>query len=314
MAGFSSALSTVWFSAVGEPEQVEADFNFEVRTNDSDKVTALKAYSGKLLVFKKNSFHQVSGDDPTTLLLSEVSNEYGCVSNRAAVNWEDVCWFLDKKGVCEFNGANVRIVSNEIEPVFATMNVQAAEENAIAVHDRLRNELKFFIPCNGATMNNCAVVYDYISKAWSIWDIPSTSSAWLANREYTTQRVFFGGYTGAVFNYGSSLLNDYTGGFTCLIKSRYHSDTGKSIEQLYRRLFLDLKPILGFTAPITINFRADYGSTITLSRTMYSTPFQSRIDYGIPAKSLSVEFVSSSSTGPLQIYGYTIESREQRRV
>lgn len=314
MAGFSGALSTVWFSQVAEPELVEADFNFEVRTNDGDKITGLRTYGSNLLVFKKNSFHQLTGDSAENFLLSEVSAEYGCLSNRAIVRYEDVILFLSQKGICEFNGANVRIISNKIESIFRSMNIAAAEENAVGVHDQLRNEIKFIIPCDGATVNNCMIVYDYLADAWAVWDIPQMSSMTIAKREFDSERVFFGSYTGAVFCFGTSLLSDFSSGFTTVLKTRFHSETGKSIEQLYRRLFLDVKPITGQTSPITVNFYADYGVTSALTRTMYANPFQSRIDYGIPAKSLSVEFWQSSTSGPLTIYGYTIESREQRRV
>ena len=314
MAGFSSALSTVHFSQLGEPEGVEPDFNFEVRTNDGDRITGMKNYFGSLYVFKKNSFHRLGGDNPDSFLLTEISGEYGCLSNRAIAVYNDIMLFLDKKGIAKFDGANVSILSDRIEPTFLGMNLVAAEDNAVAIHNRLRNEVWFLIPCDGATKNNCIVVYDYVADAFAVWSIPEMSSVNVAKRQFDTQRAFYGSYTGGIFNFGSSLFSDFGQSITCILKTRFHSDTGKSIEQLYRRLYLDVDPVLGLTSAITANFYTDYGSTIMLTRTLYQAPFQSRIDFGLPAKSLSVEFVNSTTTDPIKINGYTIESREQRRV
>lgn len=314
MAGFSSALSTVHFSQIGEPEGVEPDFNFEVRTNDGDRITGMKNYIGSLYIFKKNSFHRLSGDNPDGFLLTEISGEYGCLSNRAIAIYNDIMLFLDKKGVAKFDGAGVSIISDRIEPTFLAMNIVAAEENAVAIHNRLRNEIWFLVPCNGAERNNCVIIYDYLADAFAVWDVPEMSSLAMAKRGFTSDRAFFGSYSGGVFNFGSSLFGDFGQSITCILKTRFHSDTGKSIEQLYRRLYLDVDPVLGLTSAITTNFYTDYGSSIALTRTLYQAPFQSRIDFGLPAKSLSIEFVNSTSTDPIKVNGYTIESREQRRV
>ena len=50
------------------------------------------------------------------------------------------------------------------------MNVDAAIENACGIYNRQANELWFAIPCNGATINNCIVVYDTIVKSWTKYD------------------------------------------------------------------------------------------------------------------------------------------------
>ena len=63
MSGFSSLLSTVCFSAIGEPEAVGATANFEVRTNDGDLVTGMRSYLGRLMISKLRSFHALTDRD-----------------------------------------------------------------------------------------------------------------------------------------------------------------------------------------------------------------------------------------------------------
>lgn len=314
MAGFSGMLSTVYFSQIGEPEGVEPEFNFEVRTNDGDKVSGMKNYLGSLMVFKENSFHQLLGDDPNNFLIKQVSDQYGCISNRAIVTFEDKCFFLDKKGIVEFNGANIRVVSNKIEPVFLSMNLSAARGNATAIHNRLRNEVWFSIPINGSTINNCTVVYDYVADAFTKFEGSNVSSLAVMSGSFSTPRAFFGDYSGLIHNYGQSLLGDNGAAMTCLLKTRFIHDMGSSVEEQFRRFYIDLDPVLGFTSALAVNFYTNYGVTASLNRTMYQAPFQSRIDFGLPAKSLAAEVVNATNTDPIRIFGFTVESRKQRDV
>jgi hypothetical protein len=313
MAGVSAALSTVFFSDIGEGEGVRPENFFEVRTNDGDKISNLIPYNGTCLVFKERSFHRLTGDNPQNFSLSEVSDQYGCLSNRAAVVWNDYVWWLDRKGVMQFNGANLDCVSNEIEPILLRMNVDAAKDSATAIHDRLNNQVKFSIPVDGSTLNNMTIVYDYLAKAWTteIGYKPSVNAMIRGRLDKPVH--FYGGYTGTLHHFGASFLGDNSQGMTCLIKTRFFNAGSNSIEKQFRRLFLDCQT-QSVTAPIQINIRQDYGSSVQVTRTMYQAPFQSRIDFGLMAKAVNFEMTASGESADLQVNGFTVESREQRRV
>lgn len=314
LAGFSNQLSTVYWSEIGEPEQIDPTYFFEVRTNDSDRITGMKAYNSALVITKERSFHRLSGDDPTNFLLQEVSDQYGCLSNRALVVFEDILWFLDSKGVVEYNGANVRIISNSVQPIFDSMNVAAARDQALAIHYRQLNEVWFSIPCNGASFNNCIVVYDYLVKAWTKYEGVNASVLFQAQGRLDSQSMFFGGYTGNVFHFGASLFGDNGAGITCSFDTRFLAQEGQTTQRMYRRFYLNLDPIMGVTHPIEVNFKTDYSTSVSLSRTMYQTPFQSRLDFGLSAKSIQAQVIHVSASLPLKINGFTFESRYLRSV
>jgi hypothetical protein len=122
-AGFSLAPSFVWFSDVAEPEGYTVDANFEVRTNDSDYITALRAYGSALFIFKSKSFHILNGDNPNNFYLSQVSDQYGCVNNKCTVLFESLMAFLDKKGVILYNGANMEHLSLKVQPVLILLTI-----------------------------------------------------------------------------------------------------------------------------------------------------------------------------------------------
>lgn len=313
-AGMSYAPSTVSFSDFNEPEHWEPDFNFEVRTNDGEPITALKAYSGNLTVFKTTSFHALStaADDPANWQIVQISAEYGCLGNRAVTEYENYIVFLDQKGVIQYNGANIEILSTKVDPIFARMNLAACRDNSCITYDKQRNEILIDIPVDGSTTANLTVVYDIISKAWTTYEGYRPSITTTAQGNLANKTAFFGSYSGLVSYFGQSFLTDNGIGYTAVIKSGFLADLGHSVAKLFRRLFLDVVPF-GASSAIDINLYQDYGSSIIINRTMYQTPFQSRLEYGISGKSMAVEFVMGSTYG-LQLHGFTIEYRFLRNL
>lgn len=314
MAGFSSALSTVYWSQIGEPEGIDPTFFAEFRTNDGDRITGLKFYAGQLVVTKERSLHRLLGDNPNNFTIQQISDQYGCISNRSLVVFGNLLWGLDTKGIFEYNGASVDIVSNKVEPIFAAMNIDAARENAVAIHNRDQNEVWFSIPCNGATLNNCTVVYDYVSNAWTKYEGFNPSTVFVAQGNRPKLTPFYGGYSGNVFYFSPSLMNDNGAAITCMLDSRWVTAMGNTTEQQFRRFYLNLDPIVGFTQPISVNFKTNYGQSFQISRTMYQAPFQSRVDFGLSAKSIAAQVYHVSASLPLKINGFTFESRFQRNV
>lgn len=314
LAGFSTALSTVWFSDTGEPEGYQADWNFEVRTNDGDRVTAMKAYGGNLAIWKFNSFHMLSGDNPANFFVKELSDEYGCVSNRATEIFNDQLVFLDRKGVMRFNGAGLDCLSDKIQPIIDSINLAAATDNATMVHDKTKNQILLGVPVNGATYNNLTIVYDYLIGAWTTYDSFNPAVFAIMQGRLGQRGVFYGGYSGMLFNFGASLFGDNGVGFTCYLKTRFLHDMGESVSKQFRRLYLNTAPVANVTLPIQINFYQDYGASIVYSATMYQNAIQNRIDFGIPAKSLSFDLARNTPSLPIQIHGFAMEYRFQRNT
>lgn len=314
MAGFSSLQSTVYWSQIAEPEGVDPTFFAEIRSNDGDRITGLKFYYGQLIITKERSTHRVIGDNPSNFAIQQISDQYGCISRRTMVTYESLLWFLDRKGIVEYNGANLYVVSNKIEPIFQNMNLAAARNNAVGLHNRQGNEVWFAIPTNGATMNNTIIVYDYISQAWTHYDGLNVSALTLAQGALTGQKVpFYGSYSGSIAYFGSTLTSDNGAGFTCSFATKFITAMGQTTEQQFRRFFINLEPITtGITQAITVQMQTNYGTSTQLTQTMYQNPFQSRIDFGLSAKSIQATVSHFSATNSFKCYAYTFESRYQR--
>lgn len=312
-AGFSLTPSTVWFSDTGEPEGFQLANNFEVRTNDADVLTAMKAYATRLYLFKRNSLHALLGDNPANFSLQEVTLNYGALNNRSALVYEDTLVFLDRKGVMIYNGAKPECLSDKVQPFFDRMNYNVALNTAVMAHDKLRNQLVVGIPIDGATLNNITIVYDYLAKAWTTHKGYSPSVFATVQGYNNTKNLFYGSYSGTINWFGPSFISDNGVGFTSYFKPRFLHDMGDSVQKQFRRLYINADTT-GATYTMPINFFQDYGTSTVLSTTMVMSSFQKRIDYGVSAKSLTFELFNLSSTSPLKIFGFTVESRLQRRV
>lgn len=324
MAGFASFPSTCYFSAIGEPELVGATQSFEVRTNDGDVLTGEKAYNSQLILFKNKSFHSWAGDTPSNYSLREISRQYGCVSNRAIIVYNDLLLFLDRKGICEYNGAGVQIISNRVEATFRRMNLNAAQNNAIMLHVKDRNEIWTVFPIDNSTVNNYIVVYDYVANAFSEWAGPQIASMGLAfdlNQNYSP---FFGDFSAAVNYFNPSLWTDSGRAFTCSVTPRYFGgndqEMGYSVEKMFRRAYFDVTDSLntGQTNTFVAKFYSDFiGGTIVgtqtfcVSNSMHQQP---RLDFGFPGKAMTFQLAYVPQTAALNFNGYTIEYRYQRNV
>lgn len=315
MGGFSQIPSTAYWSDIGEPEGVEPEFFNEFRTNDGDVLTGFKAYNSALVVAKERSFHLLTGTDPTNFSVQQVSDQYGCVSHRAMVTFENILWFLDSKGICEFNGANIRIVSNKIENTFLAMNLTAARDNACALHFKQFNEVWFSFPINGATMNNVTAVYDYVANAWTKYEGFNNSVLFQGVGTLPIRSIFYGGYSGNLFYFGSSLMSDNGQAITCMVNSAFIASMGETITKQYRRFYMNVDAITGSSQPININFTQDFNlNSVSATGVIYQSPFQTRLDFGFPAKSINFQAFHISASFPFKFNGFAFESRFQRNV
>ncbi len=313
-AGFSLTPSTVWFSDIAEPEGYKPDFNFEVRTNDGDVITAMRAYQSRLYIFKEKSFHLLVGDDQSNFDINQISDQYGCVNNRSVVVYHDILLFLDRKGVMMWNGAGIQCLSTPIQPTFDRMNYAAARTEACGVHDKLKNQVIFSIPVDGATTNNLMCVYDYNIGQWTTYKGANASAMQAIVGRNGTKNVFYGDYQGRVNWMGASFLTDNGVGFTTYLKSRFFYELGQSSQKMYRRLYLNANNDPSATLIFNVNFFKDYSASTSVNSTMVLSGFQNRIDFGISARSIAFELSTIQTNLPLKIHGFTIESRLLRRV
>jgi hypothetical protein len=301
--------STVYYSNSDDPEQVDEE-NFVILGNgNGDVITAMCNYQTNLLVFKQYSVHEISGSAPETLTTSDLTFEYGCVNNRAVISFENLVWFVDPTGIIEYNGSSFNDISSDKIKFYLD---QVDKTNISAIHIKKNNQVVF-------SASNKSFVYDYVAKAWSIYDNlaidQNAGPAYFAYGASVRDLTYW--QTGASYQqsvrFNDTLNTDFGLPITLAIKTRYHKRLGESTQELWRRFFLNTTSSGTSMSAVTLNMYPDYGTSIYLQRNFTISSFQQRIDYGISAKSLSIEILIQSSQA-LSVNGYTVESRYLRSV
>lgn len=314
-SGFSSAPSDAWVSEVGLPETYLPTSGFQVRTNDGDKVFATRKFNNYWVIMKEKSFHKLLGNSADTYDLVEISDQYGCLSNSSVVQVKQSLFWLDRKGILEYNGASFDIISSSVEGIFRRMNISAAKEKAVAVHHLYRSQIWFGIPIDGSTTNNFTVVYDYSVGAWTFFDGFSPGAFTFAKGSLTRPTVWRGDYSGLVHYMGESFYSDSGQGITCLSLSRFENVGGENQTTLWRRLFLDVATASGTTGQIKGQVFTNYDtSTVQGTFAIYQNQFQTRAEMGIQGKAIAAQISHSSASLPLLINGYAWANRGLRNV
>lgn len=313
MGGFNDAPDTTFYSRIGEFEKRDPENNFDFRANDGDILTCYVSYFTQLIIFKVNSVGALTGTDTDTYSLSEVTNQYGCVSPNGAVIFQQRLWFLDKQGICEYNGANTQIVSNKVQAFFDRMNVSAANQCASMIHVKERNQVQCYIPIDGATECNLVVFYDYLADFWGTDSVSHATAVAVREQGINKQVTEYGDFSGMIYHYGQSLTTHNGQATTLQIQTRFLGDMGHSVEKQWRRLYIDATIPTGSTYNIAVNLYSNQGSSPIYQTTMTLNGFQNRIDFGVPSADLSVELIYNGGQF-LRINGYTIEYRFQRAV
>lgn len=303
-AGFSAAPSNVLFSDLGTPESVRPDYVFEVRTDDGDWIRGLKSVNKQLLVFKENSFHKIIGDNPDNYELIEISTEYGAISDRAIVAVDGVCFFLDVKGIVKYDGSGWQCISSPVEPTFRRMNILAAKDQAVAAHYDFRNQIWFSFPVDASTRNNMTIVYDYEAKAWFKFEGFEAASLVRMDGGLNTRTLFYGSYSGMIYNFSPSLFGDNGQGISLVAQTRFEQPKGPYWVYNFRRLWVDNDPTTGGT--ITVDFMQNMSDTTITTLGFGQSGFQEKVEFLVNSKALGLRFHHYSATLPCQINGWAV--------
>lgn len=312
MGGFTQAPNTIAFSDIGETESVQPEYNFEILSPLGDYPSGAIFYNGRLVLFKEKSVFILTGDNPENFSVTQLTTDYGCLNNAAAV-YSDKLLFLDEKGVVEFNGANLRIISDRVEDIFRTMNLNVARESALMRHIKEKNQIWIAIPSMNSDKNDITVVYDYVVNAWTKHEGFNPSSFEVTTIGYDRPTELYGSYSGIISYMSASLLGDSGRGISIIVKSRFDNDNQEAVTKQYRQLYLDVNRTSS-TGAIEVQFFPNYGTSSSLTRTMYMSEYQSRIDFGLPATSMQIQIKQFSSTERFQLHGWVLASRFQRKT
>ncbi|MDD4892387.1 MAG: hypothetical protein PHH73_00110 [Candidatus Rickettsiella isopodorum] len=92
---------------------------FKIGFGSGQTIKAMRELNNTIYVFLESSFYGILGNaesSPDDFYIRNISVNYGCLSNNSISDYYGGINFLDKKGICHFEGSGIEIVSDNIKP------------------------------------------------------------------------------------------------------------------------------------------------------------------------------------------------------
>jgi len=173
-----TARNTATISQVEAPEVVDTingEFNFGPGTADY-LIGAVPYQDQYTLIFLRHSVWLIAGIslDVSAMSTQIMTPSVGCISKRTIQTCGANVLFLSDLGVYQFVPGyelalrgNVLPLSASVDSIIRTINFSATNVPCAAYTN---NRYYLAVPINGATRNNCMLVYNFINEAWESQD------------------------------------------------------------------------------------------------------------------------------------------------
>jgi hypothetical protein len=249
--------SLVRASYADDPESYDGGTGFmNVSENDGQTVRAAFLLRERLYLVKDRSMHVTQDDgvnEPASWTINEVSNSVGTPSVSGVAVGEDWAVIAGRAGMYLFDGGEPLKISQEIQPLWDTINWAAGQTLWVRVDTRNKRIL-CGVPTGTATSPNLVLMMDYRSlssggeigalgsilfstlsgklyavgrsRKWSPWYI-TVNSCTLAERSDGTAQIFL----------GNGLVGGAGNGKIYQLSDAQFSDDGVAINSYYRTYF-----------------------------------------------------------------------------
>jgi hypothetical protein len=168
-----------------DPLTFDADDIIKINTGDGQKIQKIVPFKlNEVVVYKERSVFIVdtTGDPPSICTtncwtVQPVSNSIGTIAPRSVVNLGNDHWFLSSEPIAirslvrsQFDKIFVEMISAPIQDIFDNTGPIAINRTYIskAAATIFGNKYFLAIPTGTSTVNNTVLVYDFITKGWSI--------------------------------------------------------------------------------------------------------------------------------------------------
>ena len=207
-----------------------------VRTYGGQRLTALAALRGSLLIFHVSAISRFTGMTTDDINISAgtqgITNDVGTIAPRSVLVVENAAYFLSDRGVFACSESSVAPIASPIEATLSALS-QTDWAKVSAVHARGKNEIWFSLPDIGI------YAYNYRTGGWSgPWDGAYTSATalwdtrdsggrtvilaglsdghvlWCDKGSYFKDRVTSASAAGTAYTFSVQMRRMYAGDFT----------------------------------------------------------------------------------------------------
>lgn len=164
----------LFYSKYDEPEAVPLLQFFPVGEASSEilRIVPLKE---SLLIFKEDGVYRLTGDDEANFYIDQLDPTTKLLSPDSAVALNNQVYGLFDQGVCSVSDTGVSIRSRAIEDQILelfSVSLSGIKQYSFGIgYDSDRKFILYTIKSSGDTYATQAFVYNFITNAWTTWDL-----------------------------------------------------------------------------------------------------------------------------------------------
>lgn len=185
-----------WFAGIeGEPQIVRwgaaapshlvlPSLNFEdVIENNAQDISGMAPLGADMMIYKPDSIHRMvftglNSFQEATYVPQTVANGVGCVSNASIADVNGTHVFLSNRGLVQFDGTTATWIAQHKENGMFCDRLQdiwpritpGKYKWSVGVHWKAKHCYLLACSIDGSEQNNLVIVWDYVQKAFWLWD------------------------------------------------------------------------------------------------------------------------------------------------
>lgn len=170
--------STLYFSDAANPSSFPANNFILINTNDGQNITGIAEILDNLIIFKDDSVWILTGEplgvgNTTTignLQLRKATGVGGCSAFRTIALVGQTLFFMHHTGIYALQNTTVSLVSPLLSTTFKTGMNPNAINLCWGIYSNQEKKYILGYPSPSSATCDSAIVYDFLTKAFSRWD------------------------------------------------------------------------------------------------------------------------------------------------
>lgn len=170
--------STLYFSDAGVPTSFPVNNFIQINTNDGQNITGISEILDNLIIFKEESVWILTGEplgagNTTTignLQLRQANSPVGCSAFRTIQKVDQTLFFMHHTGIYMLQNYSVALISPFLNATFKNGMNPGFINLCWGLYNSLEKKYIVGYPSAASTTPDRAIVYDLITKQFSLWD------------------------------------------------------------------------------------------------------------------------------------------------
>lgn len=321
-AGNSSNLSTLYFSDLNDIENWTTDLsgNLLIETNDGTVIKAIKPGFDSLYIWKDKSIWRLSGDDKDNFIIERMVEGVGCLSSDCSQVVGNDFIFTDGQGDTYLydGGIKLQVISAKIQDTIDSANIGRFANVRTLVFDK---DYYVSFSGSGSSTHDTVLVFDTFNLSWTKFDGMNINAMTVAENSASSEAIYFGDYTGFVYEYPSGTNDAGTAIDMFYITKQYAFPQNETFTKTFRDINIISEQSGNYN--LDVELRTDFQSTGTLqtvdlsaTSAIYGTAVWGidkygseniiigKLEFNKTAKFFQLKFSNSNLDEPVEVKGW----------